>query len=100
MQPRYYSVDVHVGTRRLDDQRPLIVIDWWPDEAESTRRRLNAQLRAIARLNRAIGSDLREYSLRGFDVDNRGIRIEARPSWTWHYQPTAAELESDGWWQL
>ncbi len=100
MQPRYYSVDVYSGSTRLEHVRPLVVIDWWPAEAESTRKRLNAQLRAVARLNRAIESDLREYSMRAFDVDNRGERIEMTPSWTWQYQPTSVELEDDGWWRL
>lgn len=100
MDPRYYSVDVYNGTSRLEHVRPLVVIDWRPDEAESTRKKLNAILWSIARLNRALGSDLREYSLRGFDVDNRGVRVEAWPSWTWHYQPTTVELENEGWWRL
>ncbi len=100
MQPRYYSVDVYNGSSRLEHARPLVVIDWWPAEAEATRRRLNAQLWSIARLNRALGSDLREYSLRGFDVDDAGLRVDTVPRWTWHYQPTAAELENDRWWQL
>ncbi len=100
MEPRYYSADVYVGSRKLDGHTTLVVIDWWPDEAESTRRKLNALLRSVAVLNRAVGSDLREYSLRAFDVDNRGVRIEMDPSWTWRYQPNTAELDRDGWWQL
>jgi hypothetical protein len=100
VDPRYYSVDVYAGTRRLDDQRLLVVIDWWPNMADITRRQLNAQLRAVAMANRAMGSDLREYSLRAFDVDNRGERIEMTPSWTWRYQPDQVEGERDGWWRL
>ncbi len=100
MEPRYYSVDVHVMTRKLDGHTMLVVIDWWPNEAESTRRKLNAQIRAVAALNRAMWPDLREYTLRAFDVDNRGVRIEMHPSWTWRYQPDTVELDRDGWWQL
>ncbi len=100
MEPRYYSVDVHVGNRRLDDQRLLVVVDWSPAAAESTRSRLNALLKVTAVLNRAIGSDLREYSLRAFALDERGERTGRDPGWTWRYQPLLAEVDNSGWWQL
>lgn len=100
MSPVYYSVDVYAGTHRLDDQRLLLVIDWAPETADVTRRLLNAQLRAAAMVNRALGSDLREYSLRGFDVDLRGCRVETTPLWVWRYHPDLSEMDDDGWWRL
>lgn len=68
--------------------------------ADATRRQLNGQLRAVAALNRAVGSDLREYSLRGFEVDNEGHRVGTVPTWTYRYQPDPVEADRDGWWRL
>lgn len=100
MTPQVYELDVHVGTRKLDDQTMLVVLDWSPDSAVFTRRQLNVQLRIAAEANRAVGSDLREYSLRAFRVDDRGDRITGVPVWSWRYQPDPVEADRDGWWRL
>ncbi len=100
MAPQFYSVDVHVGTRHLDDQTLLVVVDWAPEQAEVTRRQLNARLWVVANLNRALGSDLRQYALKAFRVDATGERTSRDPVWSWHYQPSLAEVDKDRWWQL
>jgi len=98
--PQFFEVDVYAGTRKVDDQTLMVVIDWEPANAAVVRMQLNAQVRAVADTNRAIVSDLRQYALRAFPVDANGRRASTVPVWTYRYLPDRRELERDGWWRL
>lgn len=100
MSPQFYAVDVYVGTSHLRDQTQLVICDWSPLHADLTRRQLNNLVRRVADSNRAMWSDLREYSLRAFRVADDGERVTGLPVWSWRYQPDLVEVDRDGWWQL